>query len=100
MSDAPTPTINPLNTKEACQYLWVEHHYKISPKTLEHNRSTGEGFNPKYFHNGRKVFYWPKDLDEAIQSQTTGPVHNTSEGRQARQALKDRSRNPKLDPTD
>jgi hypothetical protein len=92
MPNDPTDTRTPLNTREACQYLWDEHHYKISPSTLDRNRSTGLGFNPKYFHIGRKVFYWPADLDDAIRSLTTETVHNTSEGRQAKQALKDESK--------
>jgi hypothetical protein len=83
-----TPT-KPLNTKEACQYLWDKWGYKISPKTLETNRCKSIGFNPKCFYRGpRNVFYWPADLDNAVRSLTTETVHNATEGRQARQALK------------
>jgi hypothetical protein len=81
--------IKPLNTPEACKYLWDTWHIKRTPKTMEKYRSKGGG--PEPFYIGINAFYWPADLDAWVLSIKTPTVGSASEARQIR-----RNRNQKL----
>ena len=51
-----------LTTEEAGRYL------RLSPRTLERYRVTGEG--PRYLKIGRRVLYRKSDLDEWLKNKS------------------------------
>lgn len=53
-----------LTTEEAAKYL------RLSPRTLERYRVTGEG--PRFLKVGRLVFYRQSDLDEWLKNKSRG----------------------------
>ena len=67
-SDSPRPTTQYLNTEEAAELL------KLSPRTLEKQRVTGEG--PRFRKFGSRVLYAAADLQSWADART---FSNTSE---------------------
>ncbi len=69
----------PLTREEAAEYIKKNggSGASITPKTLGKYASVGGG--PKYHKYGRRVVYFPSDLDEWMRARMTPKLANTSQ---------------------
>lgn len=65
-----------LSTKEAVEYMLLEHEMKRSVQTL--NTWRHKGLGPTFYKRNGEVFYRKEDIDTWVSDKTSPPATSTS----------------------